>query len=329
MAKPHRKDDRQPSSAGPRRQGAQRYGARPGGHRPEHFHKDAPPPGSTSWDHVASWYDKLVGDEGTDYHRMVLLPAALRMLDPKPHERFLDLCCGQGVFTRLLLERQASYVLAVDASPKLITAAKARGYAGAHARFVVGDARDLGKMADGSYDGAALLMAVHDLDPIGPVFASMAQALRPGGRAVIIMMHPCFRIPRQSSWGWDDEKGTQYRRLDRYAGAMTIPIATHPGGPGGPGGGTSGAGGAAGGTDGSGGAAGAGGSGGAGGQYTQFFHRPLAEYLSALGRASLAVVAAEELLTHRQSEPGGHSRGENRAKAEFPIFLALKAVRLG
>lgn len=304
MAKPHRKDDRQPSSAGPGRQGshgtgahgAPRYGALTGGHKPEHFHKDAPPPGSTSWDHVASWYDKLVGDEGTDYHRMVLLPAALRMLDPKPHERFLDLCCGQGVFTRLLLERQASYVLAVDASPKLITAAKTRGYAGAHARFVVGDARDLGKMADGSYDGAALLMAVHDLDPIGPVFASMAQALRPGGRAVIIMMHPCFRIPRQSSWGWDDQKSTQYRRLDRYATPMSVPIATHPGA----------------GSE----------------QHTVFFHRPLAEYVNALGQVGLAVVACDELKTHRVTEPGSRSRGENRSREEFPVFLALKVVKM-
>ena len=287
-----------------------------------------PPAAPTSWDNVASWYDRLVGDEGSDYHRQVILPAALRMLAPEPHERVLDLCCGQGVFCRLLAQHGVDKVVGVDASGELIAAARQRGPSGV--RYLVADATRLGPdVADGSFDAAACLMAVQDVDDLDGLFGSLGRALRPGGRAVIIMMHPCFRIPRQSSWGWDDEKGTQYRRLDRYAGAMTIPIATHPGGPGGPGGGTSGAGGAAGGTDGSGGAAGAGGSGGAGGQYTQFFHRPLAEYLSALGRASLAVVAAEELLTHRQSEPGGHSRGENRAKAEFPIFLALKAVRLG
>ena len=143
---------------------------------------------------------------------------------------------------------------------------------------------------------AACLMAVHDLDDIAAAFRSLAAALKPGGRAVVIFMHPCFRVPRQSSWGWDDQKKTQYRRLDRYASPMTIPIATHPG------------------SD--------------PGTHTLFFHRPLAAYLNALGEAGLAVVACEELLSHHKSEPGGHSRGENRSRQEFPVFLALKAVKL-
>ena len=64
------------------------------------------------------------------------------------------------------------------------------------------------------------------------------------------------------------------------------------------------------------------------GQQTFFYHRPLADYLNALGQAGLAVVACEELLTHRQSEPGSHSRGENRAAREIPVFVALKAIKL-
>lgn len=50
------------------------------------------------------WYDKLVGDEGSDYHRNVILPAALKLLDLKAGERVLDLCCGQGILTRSLME---------------------------------------------------------------------------------------------------------------------------------------------------------------------------------------------------------------------------------
>jgi ubiquinone/menaquinone biosynthesis C-methylase UbiE len=263
----------------------------PGGDRP------GKPAGAaaTSWDHVADWYDKLVGDEGSDYHRNVVLPAALRMLDPQPGERLLDLCCGQGVFCRLLAQAPVADVLGVDASPSLIAAARQRG-GGERVRYAVADARNLGDLADGRFDGAACLMAVHDLDDITAAFRSLAGALKPGGRAVVIFMHPCFRVPRQSSWGWDDEKKTQYRRLDRYASPMTIPIATHPG------------------SD--------------PGTHTLFFHRPLAAYFSALGEAGLAVVACEELFSHHKSEPGGHSRGENRSRQEFPVFLALKAVKL-
>lgn len=255
----------------------------------------ASPPGHTHWDHVASWYDKLVGDEGSDYQRHVVLPAALALLDVQKGQRVLDLCCGQGVLARALIERGAGFVLGVDASGKLIAAAKSRGPAGAALKYVVGDARDLGALADGRFDAAACLMAVHDFDPIAPALAEMARALRPGGVAVLVFMHPCFRIPRQSSWGWDEERKVQYRRLDRYASPLAIPIATHPG------------------SD--------------PGQHTVFFHRPLGEYFAALSAAGLAVTACQELFSHKQSEPGGRSRGENRARQEFPIFLAIKAVK--
>ncbi len=251
------------------------------------------PPAATSWENVASWYDKLVGDEGSDYHRNVILPAALRLLAPRKGERFLDVCCGQGVFVRLLAEHGAGEVIGVDASPKLIAAAKARGGRQPGIRYVVGDARRLG-ISGGNFDGAACLMAVQDLDDIGAVFAGASEALAPGGRLVVIMMHPCFRVPRQSSWGWDEQKKCQFRRIERYFTPMTIPIAAHPG------------------LDPE--------------LHTTFFHRPLADYVNALGKAGLAVVACEELLSHRISEPGGHSRGENRARREIPIFLAIKAV---
>ncbi|MEW6251060.1 MAG: methyltransferase domain-containing protein [Planctomycetota bacterium] len=247
------------------------------------------------WDHVAAWYDRLIGEAGSDYHRNVILPTALRLLDPQPGERFLDLCCGQGVLSRLLLEHSPAAILAVDASPLLIAAAKQRGH-DPRVRYIVRDARRLGPLADGSFDAAACVMAVQDLDGIDELFMEMARALRPDGRAVLVMMHPCFRIPRQSEWGWDDAKRTQYRRIDRYAAPLTIPIATHPGA--------------------------------APGQQTFFHHRPLADYINALGRAGLAIVAAEEPLTHRRAAPGGHSRGENRAAEEIPVFLGLKAVKV-
>src|SRR5688572_9804838 len=78
------------------------------------------------WDQVAGWYDKLVGDKGSDYHRNVILPAAMRLLAPKAGEKILDLCCGQGVLIPLLLEAKVAGVTGVDASPRLIESARTR-----------------------------------------------------------------------------------------------------------------------------------------------------------------------------------------------------------
>ena len=273
-------------------------GPQPG--RPRRPPGPPPPARAEGWDHVASWYDKLVGEEGSDYHRHVILPAALRMLAVGPGERVLDLCCGQGVFCRHLAQTPAADICGVDASRQLIAAARQHG-GDARIRYVVADARRLSdeptsRPLQAAFDATACLMAVQDVDDLAGLFRSLAWVLRPGGRAVIIMMHPCFRVPRQSGWGWDEEKKTQYRRIDRYASPMNVPIATHPGG--------------------------------SGGEYTVFHHRPLAQYVDALAAAGLAVVGCEELMSHHVSEPGGRSRGENRARDEIPLFLALKVEKI-
>lgn len=248
------------------------------------------------WDVVASWYDKLVGEQGSDYHRNVIIPATLDLLALKSGESVLDLCCGQGVMVRPLLAAGATLITGVDASPKLITAARQRHGGEKSVVFHTADATRPGAWADGSHDAAVCVLAVHDVADMDGLFRQLAAGLRPGGRAVLVVMHPCFRIPRQSHWGWDEERKIQFRRLDCYQSPIAIPITTHPGR------GT--------------------------GEQTVFHHRSLEAYLQSLGKSGLAVNGAAELATHRRSQPGPRSRGEHRAAKEFPVFLALKVTRL-
>ena len=44
------------------------------------------------WDQVAKWYDQLVGDEGSDYHKNIIVPAILERLGELGGARVLDLC---------------------------------------------------------------------------------------------------------------------------------------------------------------------------------------------------------------------------------------------
>jgi hypothetical protein len=147
------------------------------------------------------------------------------------------------------------------------------------------------------FDHAALVMALQDLDPIEPVFAGIRALVKPGGRIVIVMTHPCFRIPKRTSWGFDEEVGVQYRRLEGYMTPLSLPIRTHPGRE----------------NDSS---------------STTSFHRPLNHYFNALGPAGLAVVGCEELCSHRRGTQGIRSSAEDRAAKEFPVFMVLTAVRL-
>jgi SAM-dependent methyltransferase len=256
------------------------------------------PAAPTAWEAQATWYDQRHGDEGDDFHSRVILPAVLQRLAAKPGERVLDVCCGPGLLGRALAATGVDSV-GVDASPTLIESAQAR--AGKRELYLVGDCRDLpavlavGGIA-GTFNHAALVMALQDLDPMPPVLAGCATALKPGGRAVLALTHPCFRIPRRSSWGWDEANGLQYRRIDGYLSPLAAPIKTHPGRP----------------KDAS---------------QTTSFHRPLSAYINACGAAGLAIVAADELCSHRRGTKGPRFGAEDRAAKEFPVFLVLTAVR--
>lgn len=242
------------------------------------------------WDQVAQWYDQLVGDEGSDYHKNVIVPAVMKRLEPSLQgARVIDVCCGQGFVGKLLRQAGAARVHGVDASPQLISAAQKRNAADDKLTYEVADACQPGTWANGSYDVALCLMAVHDVPDLTGLFQNIARSLNDRGRALFVFMHPCFRMPKHSHWGWDAEQKIQYRRMDRYGSEAKIEITTHPGRK--------------------------------SSEHTIFYHRPLPSYVTSLSAAGLAITGCEELFSHRRSQVGPRSKAEHLAAEEFPMFL--------
>lgn len=252
-------------------------------------------PAETSWERVATWYDGWVGDHGSAYHRQLAIPATLDLLQPQPGEAILDVGGGQGVLAPYLAEAGAS-VTVVDASAKLVAAAKRRHRSIKGARFLVGDARRLpavAGLAAGSFDAAVFLLSIQDIDRLDDVVAGVDWALGHRSRVVLLMTHPAFRQPRHSGWGYDEGRKLTYRRIDAYLGEMAVPMKSLGGGP-----------------------------------PTRSFHRPISAYVNALGDAGFATDAMLELPDLPPDvRPGRATRGDARAAAEIPIFLALRAVR--
>jgi ubiquinone/menaquinone biosynthesis C-methylase UbiE len=260
--------------------------SRPRGRRAE--------PRAPGWHGIAVWYDELVGERGSEYQQKVVIPRTLRLLDAKPGERVLDVACGQGVLCRALAAAGVS-AIGVDVAPALIEAAKRRDQSDRLAiDYRIGDARRLGDVvASDTFDAALCVLAIQNIAPLSPLWEGCRRALKPGGKLVVVMMHPCFRIPRASHWGWDDGAGIQYRRIEQYLSSSQAQIQIHPG------------------ADPS--------------QTTPSYHRPLQAYVNTLGSAGLAIDRLEEWHSHKTSPEGPRKRALDKSRKEIPMFLALRA----
>jgi SAM-dependent methyltransferase len=103
----------------------------------------------------------------------------LELLAPLPGEHILDLGCGDGVLTEKIAAAGA-IVVAVDAAPDMVAAARGRGL---DARVVAGQDLDFADAFDAVFSNAAL----HWIRPPETVLAGVYRALKPGGRFVAEM----------------------------------------------------------------------------------------------------------------------------------------------
>lgn len=146
------------------------------------------------WNENAAYWDQRMG-EGNLFQRMLVGPATERLLAVKPGERVLDVACGNGVFARRLAALGAR-VVACDFAADLIARAQARTTENVQAidyRIVDATREDellaLGKQ---QFDAAVCNMALMDMVKIEPLVSALTQLLRPHGRFVFSVLHPCF-----------------------------------------------------------------------------------------------------------------------------------------
>ncbi|GAB3209314.1 class I SAM-dependent methyltransferase [Marinactinospora thermotolerans] len=102
----------------------------------------------------------------------------LRLLAPRPGERILDAGCGTGDHVAALRDAGAIAV-GVDAAPEMVARARAR-FPGIDVRLA--DLRDLGMREE--FDAVLSNAVLHWIPEADRAAASLAAALRPGGRLV-------------------------------------------------------------------------------------------------------------------------------------------------
>jgi len=302
-------------------------------------------PDTTSWGSVATWYDDMLKDPDS-YQKNVLMPNLIRIVAPKKGMAIVDLACGQGYFSRAFAENGAD-VTAYDISRELIDLAKMRedkekaeavkneptptSSSKASERkakpsinkevqkgrgklsFHVSPADSIPFIAHGTVDAVTIILALQNIENMSDVIAECARVLKPGGRLILVMNHPAFRIAQSSSWGWDEQKEIgiskdgkiengevkMYRRIDSYMSDKTLSIDMTPG------------------------------------EkdpkkktFTVSFHRPLQSYFKALNKSGLAVTRLEEWISHKKSQKGPRGAEEDRMRKEIPMFVCLEAKKV-
>ncbi len=146
------------------------------------------------WDANAEAWDSRMSAGGS-WQETLIAPTVERMLGLQPGETVLDVACGNGLFSRRLAELGVS-VVACDFSPRLVEIAKAKTTEQAgRIEYHVADATDEGQLlalGERRFDAAVCNMAMMDMPAIEPLYRALSRVLKPGGRFVFSVMHPCF-----------------------------------------------------------------------------------------------------------------------------------------
>jgi ubiquinone/menaquinone biosynthesis C-methylase UbiE len=131
------------------------------------------------------------------FGRRADLQGLLGLLDPR--WTVGDLGCGTGQVSESLAPFVAR-VIAVDSSPEMLAAARAR--LGSHANVQVRDGQvESLPVADGELDAAVVFLVLHYVAEPADVLLEVARVLKPGGRLLVVDMVPHGREEYREAMG--------------------------------------------------------------------------------------------------------------------------------
>jgi len=170
-----------------------------------------------SWDGVAEDYHKTVGDTGDLYHRTYVNPVIFEILGDVKGLSILDLACGQGYLSRILVQKGAQ-VIGVDVSEKMLEIArKSESSEPLGVKYIHCNSADMSDIDGASMDCVVSTFGFHDIKEIEGTIKECSRVLKDRGKLVFAIPHPLFYGQR-----FQDEEG-YFLKTRHYMSSQDIP----------------------------------------------------------------------------------------------------------
>jgi 2-polyprenyl-3-methyl-5-hydroxy-6-metoxy-1,4-benzoquinol methylase len=149
---------------------------------------------NSAWEALAPWWDAEI-ENGDPYHRYLIFPHVLRLLEIKPGQKILDFACGNGALSRRMAALGA-HVVGIDVSEAFIQKARERSKDLQNLRYQKLDATSeqslLHLAQQEKFNTVICSMALHDIPTLEPLIHALPKLLTPGGMFIFTVPHPCF-----------------------------------------------------------------------------------------------------------------------------------------
>ncbi|MFA6536792.1 MAG: class I SAM-dependent methyltransferase [Patescibacteria group bacterium] len=248
-------------------------------------------PVNTSWGQSADWYDSHLKKDDT-YHSTIILPNLLKAMKIKLGQRILEIGGGTGFFANEF-QRLGAIVTVTDVAEELLKIGMQK-YPEVNFKKCKGSQVDE-KFDEDFFNLVTMILCLQNIEDFEPTLRSVARVMKGGARLYIVLNHPVLRVPRQSSWVWDEKNNTQFRRLDGYMSEVSIPMQMHPG------------------ADPE--------------EKTWTFHRPLSAYFRAFRASGFVITRLDEWCSQKVSV-GAKAKQENRMREEIPLFMSIELTKI-
>lgn len=126
----------------------------------------------------------------------------------------LDLGCGFGWHCRYAREQQASSVIGVDISEKMLQKAR-RMTNDASISYIQMPIEDI-DFSDSQFDVVISSLALHYIKSFDAICKKVFDCLKPGGSFVFSIEHPIFTSRNEQDWHYDEKGNRMHWAVDNY-----------------------------------------------------------------------------------------------------------------